>query len=60
MINVLNVCFKDKMQSPGWINKIKEMIPTYGRKLSDDPELCRQTRAATANVLQLEKVAVRL
>jgi malate dehydrogenase (quinone) len=55
MLNVLDICFKDKMQSAGWTRKIKEMIPTYGTRLSDDAKLCRQTRFTTASVLKLEK-----
>jgi malate dehydrogenase (quinone) len=58
MLNVLDICFKDKMQSAGWKQKISEMIPTYGTNLSDDAELCRRTRAATARALNLEKFPV--
>ncbi len=53
MIDLLNTCFPDRMQSPEWQEKFREMIPGYGKKLAEDPELCRATRARTAEILQL-------
>jgi hypothetical protein len=32
------------------------MIPSYGRSLIDDVELCRTVRADTASVLKLQNV----
>jgi len=51
---VLEKCFADKLNSGDWKEKIAEMIPSYGKSLIDDAELCRKTRKATAKVLDLE------
>ncbi len=38
MLNLLEKCFKDKMDS-GWRNRLAEMIPSYGKSLTDDEVL---------------------
>ena len=53
MFEVLERCFPEELASEDWKNRITEMIPTYGKSLVDDPELCRNTRKATAKVLDL-------
>jgi malate dehydrogenase (quinone) len=53
MIDVLQKCFKEEMHSQEWKNKMKEMIPTYGRSLIEDEALCLKTRAMTSKVLEL-------
>ena len=53
MITVLNRCFKDKMQTPGWQQKLKQMIPSYGGSLATDAKLCAEVRAYTSRVLKL-------
>ncbi|RYY30750.1 MAG: malate dehydrogenase (quinone) [Chitinophagaceae bacterium] len=53
MIDLLNTCFPDRMQSAEWQQKFKEMIPSYGEKLALNAEACRATRAETARTLQL-------
>lgn len=54
MIDVLNTCFADRMESKEWQDKMVEMIPSYGQSLIFDPELCRNTRARTTRILKLE------
>lgn len=51
---ILEKCFADQLESDDWKGKIKEMIPTYGKSLIDDAELCRKTRKKTAEILGLE------
>ncbi|MDO3409801.1 malate:quinone oxidoreductase [Saccharibacillus sp. CPCC 101409] len=51
MLDVLRKCFPQRM--PDWEPKIKEMIPSYGTKLSDNPELFKQLHEATARSLGL-------
>jgi malate dehydrogenase (quinone) len=53
MLNVLERCFKNELTN-GWSGKLTEMIPSYGRSLTDDAELCRRVRADSAAVLNLE------
>ncbi len=53
MLDVLDTCFAEKMATKEWKDKLKEMIPSYGQSLVDDPQLCRDTRKATAKELNL-------
>ncbi len=55
MFEVLEKCFADEMASGNWKEKLAEMIPSYGKSLIDDAELCRSTRKATAKVLDLDE-----
>lgn len=55
MLNLLERCFKKDMTN-GWSTKLTEMIPSYGRSLIDDADLCRIVRADTAGVLNLQNV----
>jgi malate dehydrogenase (quinone) len=52
MLNVLEVCFKDVMDTE-WKNKIKAMIPTFGDSLATDFERCRSVREKTREALEL-------
>lgn len=52
MLNVLENCFKYEMNN-GWSRKLAEIIPSYGKSLADDPQLCRNIRKETAAVLGL-------
>ena len=55
MLDVLKLCFADKLASPEWQKKLKEMIPTYGRSLSANSALCKLTRQQTSEILGLNK-----
>lgn len=54
MLDLLNRCFKTEMTSPEWQSKLKEMIPSYGQRLSDNPALCEEIRNWTNGTLKLE------
>jgi malate dehydrogenase (quinone) len=54
MIDVLNTCFPQQMETPEWQAKLREIIPTFGQSLIEDGDLCLATRAATTKVLKLE------
>ncbi|MCY1549133.1 Malate:quinone oxidoreductase [compost metagenome] len=58
MLTVLEKTFKDEVQSPEWQARLKEIIPSYGRKLNNDLELTNQVRAWSSERLQLEHVPV--
>lgn len=51
MIEVLERCFGDRMIQ--WSDRLKEMFPTYGKKLSDNPELFTEMWDYTQKSLKL-------
>ena len=55
MINLLKKCFPDRAKSDSYRKKLREMIPSWGKKLNDDPALCESTRTRTSSILQLDK-----
>lgn len=52
MFEVMEKCFPERMKE--WEPKIKEMVPSYGLSLKDNPELIRELRLSTAQALGLE------
>lgn len=57
MIELLSRCFKDDLATDEWQAKMKEMIPTFGKELANNPQLCKETRARTSRVLEIEKAS---
>lgn len=55
MINLLKRCFPDRAKSDSYRKKLREMIPTWGKKLNDDAALCEATRERTHELLNLKK-----
>jgi len=53
MLNVIKTAFTDRLA--GWTPKIVEMIPSYGRSISDDAALAASVRADTNAALKLER-----
>lgn len=53
MLEVINKCFPEQIQA--WELKIKEMIPSYGKSLMDNPELLQEIHDSTAETLGLSK-----
>ncbi|BCB04242.1 malate:quinone oxidoreductase [Bacillus sp. KH172YL63] len=51
MLEVLDKCFPQHMKE--WEPKIKEMIPSYGIALGENPELFREIHTSTAKALGL-------
>lgn len=51
MLEILERCFQQHMTE--WEPKIKEMIPSYGMSLAENPELFQEIHASTADVLSL-------
>ncbi|GAC1302875.1 MAG: malate dehydrogenase (quinone) [Vulcanimicrobiaceae bacterium] len=51
MLGVLQKAFASRL--PGWTAKLAEMIPSYGRSISSDGDLCRSVRAETAATLHI-------
>ncbi|MHA6913094.1 malate dehydrogenase (quinone) [Ralstonia pseudosolanacearum] len=53
MLGVLETVFKDKLATPAWQQKVRQMIPTYGIKLNNNPAKVYEEWVATAETLQL-------
>ncbi|MEI5583386.1 MULTISPECIES: malate:quinone oxidoreductase [unclassified Agromyces] len=51
MIEVMQKCFPERMG--GWESKLREMIPSLGTTLSDDPDAAAASLERTAAALQL-------
>ena len=56
MLQVIGLCFRDNLTSKGWANKLKQMIPSYGQSLIDNPALAQRLRAETAAVLKINNL----
>lgn len=54
VLTVLERAFKGHL--PDWKAKLVEMIPSYGRSIADDAELCRSVRRETASALHLTNI----
>ncbi|WHY98188.1 malate:quinone oxidoreductase [Peribacillus simplex] len=53
MLEVINKCFPQRMKE--WEPKIKEMIPSYGESLMENPELLHEIQTSTSDTLGLSK-----
>lgn len=58
MLTVLEKTFKDKVKTPEWQARLKEIIPSYGQKLDNNLELTNSVRAMTSERLQLNFMPV--
>jgi len=57
MLQVIERGFPERLKTAGWSSKLKQMIPSYGQSLIENAALCRQVRAETAAVLNLDNIA---
>lgn len=55
MLTILERSFGEKLKTPEWQAKLKEMIPSYGESLIDNAELLKSVRQRTLSVLQLNR-----
>src|SRR5699024_11745569 len=53
MLDLLNRCFPQYMEA--WEPKIKEIIPSYGKSLVDNPALIQEIHTTTARALGLSE-----
>ncbi|MBN9654427.1 malate:quinone oxidoreductase [Halobacillus sp. GSS1] len=51
MLELMGRCFPEQLKE--WEPKIKEMIPSYGQPLVENPELIREIHATTEDTLEL-------
>jgi len=54
MLKLIEKCFPEEFKSAEWQGKFKEMIPSFGLKLNDHPELLKELRAETSRTLSLQ------
>lgn len=53
MLSLLERVFPDQMKTAAWQEKIREIVPSYGKKLNENVQLLAATWASTAETLQL-------
>jgi len=59
MVQVIQRCFQNNLvEGNPWLAKLKEMIPSYGQSLIENAALCRQVRAETAAVLNINNITL--
>jgi malate dehydrogenase (quinone) len=49
MFQVIEKCFPDRVEA--WMPRLRQMVPSYGTQLSDDPKLAASTLKQTAQAL---------
>ncbi|EED41700.1 malate:quinone oxidoreductase [Enterocytozoon bieneusi H348] len=52
MLDLLKKAFPEQMAA-GWEARLKEIVPSYGRKLNDSPALTNEIRRLTSDTLKL-------
>ncbi|MEO6846842.1 MAG: malate dehydrogenase (quinone) [Chthoniobacterales bacterium] len=55
MLELIQCCFAEKLKN-GWDVRLRQMIPSFGQSLAENPALCRQIRTETAAVLNLRNL----
>ncbi|RYZ22449.1 MAG: malate:quinone oxidoreductase [Chitinophagaceae bacterium] len=53
MLSLLERCFPEKLNTPEWQGRIRELVPSYGRSMGKDAALLQEMRAYTSRVLGL-------
>lgn len=53
MIDLVGRCFKEKLETAEWQEKLKMMIPSFGQMLNNNPILLDEIRKNTGEVLKL-------
>src|SRR6185295_9326925 len=56
MQQVIEHSFATELKTAGWSARLKEMIPSYGESLIEDPALSRRVRAETAAILNINDI----
>jgi malate dehydrogenase (quinone) len=56
ILKVIERSFGKQVEAGGWTDRLKAIIPSYGRSLIAEPALALRLRADTADVLHLDNV----
>ncbi|WP_042860514.1 malate dehydrogenase (quinone) [Dickeya sp. NCPPB 3274] len=59
MLSLMQTVFKDKVATPEWQAKLKEIIPSYGQKLEGNIDLTNKIRGYTSSTLKLNYMEVK-
>jgi malate dehydrogenase (quinone) len=54
MLDVLQRCFKPRLQETAWQQQLKAMVPSWGESLIEDADLLAQVRTRTLHTLKLK------
>ncbi|RYY86010.1 MAG: malate dehydrogenase (quinone), partial [Chitinophagaceae bacterium] len=57
MLDLLQRCFPQQVAAEQWQQKLRRMVPSYGRSLGKDAALCKEMRAYTGRVLGIPQAA---
>lgn len=53
MLDLLKRCFPEQLKTEAWQTKLKEMVPSYGQILANNPALGQELRKHTSEVMGL-------
>jgi len=53
MLGLIERCFPDQIDSAEWRKRLQALLPSYGRSLAEDTELCQRIRAQSLDMLGL-------
>ena len=53
MLSLLEKVFPEQIRTGAWLDKIRTIVPSYGKKLNENPALLATTWATTADTLKL-------
>ena len=56
ILQIIEHTFPQQVKTGAWSAKLKDMIPSYGRSLIENPALVRRVRADTAGVLRINDI----
>ena len=56
ILQLIEHTFPQQVKTGAWSTKLKDMIPSYGRSLIENPALARRVRADTAGVLRINDI----
>ncbi|MBR9903001.1 MAG: malate dehydrogenase (quinone) [Gammaproteobacteria bacterium] len=55
MLNLLDRVFPEQVASAEWQQTLTDIVPSYGQRLAENPDLLSEVRAFTAQTLQLDE-----
>jgi malate dehydrogenase (quinone) len=54
MLELVQKCFPERAASPEWQARLRQLVPSFGQKLADNPALAAAVREHSHTVLRLE------